>query len=147
MFSFLTSIFTTAGASIFIKVFKGVAQPVLDYYKDKDVAETTRQGTWSAALVKAAEIDVENKKIAVAERAGTPILMLLYVVLVVMPLLYYTLFWADTIFQFEWDLPRAPARLEEFGQYILITFLGGGSAVFGVVKGAKILANARMFRK
>jgi len=147
MFSFLTSIFTASAANIFVKVFRGVAQPILDHYKSKDVAISARQGTWAGALVTAAQADVENRKTAVAERAGSPIIMSMYVILVVMPLLYYTLFWADTIFQFEWDLPRAPARLEEFGQYILITFLGGGSAVFGIVKGAKVLANAGMFRK
>jgi hypothetical protein len=147
MLSFFASIFSSVGANIFLKVFSGISKPILDYYKDKDTAETIRQGTWAKALVTAAQADVENRKTAQAERASSPIIMMMYVALVVMPLMYYTLFWADTIFQFEWDLPRAPQRLEEFGQYILITFLGGGSAVFGIVKGAKVLANAGIFRK
>ena len=147
MLSFLGTIITSFGAGGIVKIFSGIAQPIVDYYKDKDTQETLRQGTWANALHQAALADVENRKTAAAERAGNPWLMALYINIVFWPMMYYTLFWVDTMFQFEWDLARAPSRLEEFGQYILITFLGGGSAVFGVVKGAKVLANAGMFRR
>lgn len=147
MFTFLASIFTGIGSNIFVKLFKGAADSILEYYESKDTQETLRQGTWAHALVNAAKADVENRKVAAAERAGSPLMMTLYFLVVFPPIMYYGLFWADTIFQFSWDLPRAPSRLEEFGQSILTIFIGGGTAVAGVVKGAKILSNAGIFRK
>jgi hypothetical protein len=144
MFSFLAQIFAGVTSSAFVRVFKGVAEPILDYYKSKEKGETDRQGIWAEALVRAAEADVERNKTAAAERASSPFIMTFYLNIVFWPSLYFSLFWADTIFQFNWDLPKAPDRLEEFGQYVLITFIGGGSAVFGITKGAKILAHARV---
>jgi len=152
MLTLLSKIFASFGASAFIKLFRGVAGPVLDHYKEKEVQETARQSTWAQALVKAAEADVVNRKTAAEERAGNPWLMTLYINIVFWPMMYWTLFWLDTIFSGlpffnTWDLPRAPERLEEFGQYVIVTFLGGGSAVFGITKGAKILRSAKMFGK
>ena len=147
MLSFLGSIFAGFTANAFVKVFKGVAQPVLDYYTSKEKTEGTKHTVWAEALVRAAEADVERNKTAAAERASSPFILTFYLNIVFWPSLYFTLFWADTIFQFQWDLPKAPDRLEEFGQYILITFIGGGSAVFGLTKSAKILAAGKVLGK
>jgi len=83
------------------------------------------------------------------------------VMIVLPPALYWCLFWLDTIFAdvawtvpvlgwtimdwATWDLPRAPDRLEQMGRDILAIFLGGGSAVYGLTKSAKILRASKIF--
>lgn len=146
---------------MFLKVFRGVAGPILEHYKSQDIQVTKRQGIWASTLVSAAQADVENRKLAQAERAQHPILMAIYVMIVLPPALYWFLFWMDTIFAESawsipflgwtimdwstWDLPRAPDRLEEMGRDILAIFLGGGSAVYGITKSAKILRASKIF--
>ncbi len=144
--SFLGKIVANIGASAIVKVFSGIAGPILKHYQHKARQVTLRQSTWANALVSAAETDVRNRKLAMAERASSKWLMLLYINLVFWPSLYYTLFWIDTIFPMDWNLTRAPVRLEEAGKYIIMTFLGGGSATFAVIKGARILGNAGIFK-
>jgi hypothetical protein len=144
MFSFLSHVFAGFTANAFIKIFKGIAQPVLDYYTDKERVDAQKHSVWADALVRAAEADVERNKTAAMERMNSPFILAFYLNVVFWPSLYFTLFWIDTIFQLTWDLPKAPDRLEEFGQYIVITFIGGGSAVFGLTKSAKILAAGRI---
>jgi len=145
---------------MFLKVFKGVAGPILDHYKSKDIQVTKRQGIWASTLVSAAQADVENRRLAQAERSQHPVLMAIYVMIVFPPALYWFLFWLDTIFANDvwtffgfftimdwttWELTRAPDRLEEMGRDILAIFLGGGSAVYGITKGAKILRASKIF--
>jgi hypothetical protein len=139
----LAKIFSSLTVNAIIKVFGGISKPILDYYTEKGKTEVAAQGQFQKTLIKAAKIDVENRKLAQQERASSPFVMALYLWVVFWPATYYTLFWMDTIFSqippFTWfDLPRAPERLEEFGQYILVTFLGGGSAVYGVTKAVRI---------
>lgn len=144
MLSFFGTLFAGMTANTFVRVFKGVAEPILDYYKEKESTEGKKHDVWAAALVRAAEADVERNKTAAMERMNSPFILAFYLNVVFWPSLYFSLFWLDTIFQFAWDLPKAPDRLEEFGQYVLITFIGGGSAVFGLTKSAKILAAGRV---
>lgn len=139
----LAKILSSFTASAIVTIFGGISKPILDYYQEKGKTEVAAQGQFQATLIKAAQLDVENRKLAAAERASSPWVMGLYLWIVFWPAAYYTAFWMDTIFSqippFTWfDLPRAPERLEEFGQYILVTFLGGGSAVYGVTKAVKI---------
>ena len=124
MFSFLGTIFAGMTASTFVRVFKGVAEPILQYYKEKESTEGKKHSVWADALVRAAEADVERNKTAAMERMNSPFILAFYLNIVFWPSLYFSLFWLDTIFQFQWDLPKAPDRLEEFGQYVIITFIG-----------------------
>ena len=155
--SFLVKIVAWLGSSTFLKIFRGVSGPILKHYQSKELQETARQGIWAKTLVEAAQADVENRKIAAKERAGSPSLMFIYLMILFGPVLYYLLFWLDTIFGtqvwtilgFElWDwgqfeLARAPARLEEMGKWVIGIFIGGNTAVAGVIKGAKILTLKR----
>ena len=138
----------------------GLAKSYLDHRKNESVQQTARQGTWAGALTNAAEADVEHRRIAAQERANSPWLMALYVNIILWPSLYYTMFWADTIFAgqvwtlfgwtiFDWEayeLKAAPARLEEMGRWVIGLFIGGNTAVVGVVKGARALQAAGIFR-
>lgn len=162
--SFIANIFASIGASAIVKIFRGIAGPILEHYQHKDRQETERMGIWSNALVRASEADVDLRRIAAQERANNPALMVIYVLILIGPVTYYLLFWMDTIFAdqrwainlylFEipiWDwttfeVARAPERLEEMGKWIIGIFLGAGTASAGVVKGAKILRAAKMFR-
>jgi len=155
--SFLLKFAAWLGSSTFLKLFRGVSGPILAHYQSKDVQETTRQGIWATALVNAANADVENRKTAALERAASPTLMFVYILILFGPVLYYLLFWLDTIFTNQiwtvagwtiWDwstfeLTRAPQRLEEMGKWIIGIFIGGNTAVAGVIKGAKILTLKR----
>lgn len=152
IFSIISMVFT----GIF-KLVPGLAGTYTSYKRDIAVQETERQGMWSQALVHAAQTDVENRKIAAAERANSPMLMFLYFLILIGPILYYMLFWFDTIFANQvweldlyfftipiWDwqayeLTRAPDRLEEMGVWLIGIFVGGNTAVNGVVKGARAL--------
>lgn len=151
-----------AGAGVIVKLFRGIAGPILEHYQAKDVQVTARQGIWANALVGAAMADVENRRIAAEERGKHPILMALYVGVIAPVVFYWMLFWLDTIFAGQiwrvpwlgwtvmdwvsWDLPRAPQRLEEMGKEVLVVFLGGGSAVYGVTKAANIMKGSGLFR-
>ena len=157
------------GAGFFVKIFRGVAGPILEHFQHKDRQVSVRQGTSAAALVSASQADVEHRRLAMQERASNPFLMGIYVMIIIGPALYWFLFWMDTIFAGQvwtlhleiwgwtlieweimnwvtWDLPRAPKRLEEYGKQILMTFIGGGSAVVGMVGAAKALNKAGIFR-
>lgn len=156
----LAKLFSAAGAGFIVKLFRGIAGPILQHYQAKDKQTTDRQGIWAKALVGAAHADVENRKTAAAERASNPILMGIYIMIMFPPALYWFLFWMDTIFSGQtwtifgwtimdwatWNLPSAPKRLEAMGQEVLIVFIGGTSAVYGVVKGAKVLGAAGIFK-
>jgi hypothetical protein len=147
-------------ASAFVSIFRGVAGPILEHYQHKDRQVTARQGTWAAALVSAAQADVEHHAIAAKERATNPWMMFLSFMIIFPPALYSFMFWMDTIFAHQtwslfgwtlWDwttyeLEKAPDRLEQMGNQILLVTIGGGSAVMGVTKGAKILSNAGVFK-
>lgn len=142
------------------KLVPGLAQGWLNHKKSQAIQQTSRQEIWSDALVTAAHADVEHRKVAAQERANSPWLMRLYINIVFWPSLYYTVWWMDTIFAgqvwtifgwtiFDWGefvLPAAPARLEEMGQWIIGIFIGGNTAVVGVVKGAKALRAIGMFK-
>lgn len=152
------------GSNTFLKVFRGIAGPILDHYKSKDIQVTQRQGLWAGALINAAQADVKNRELAQAERANNPWMMFVYFLILIGPVLYYFMFWMDTIFADqvwainlyffeiniwnwkEYELTRAPARLEDMGKWIIGIFIGGGAAVAGVVKGAKVLSAAGIFK-
>ena len=145
------------GGTAFLKIFRGVSEPILKHYQSKSIQETKRQGIWAKTLVEAAKADVENRRTAAQERANSPSLMIVYLLILIGPVLYYLLFWFDTIFAdqvwsiFGWtiwdwsvfELTRAPVRLEEMGLWIIGIFIGGNTAVAGVIKGAKILTLKR----
>lgn len=140
-------------ASGFFKIIPGLAQKYLDHKQNQAVQGTQRQGIWAGALVSAAHADVENRRIAAAERSGNRILMGLYIMTLAGPVFYWFMFWMDTIFAGQvwslwgweimnwatWDLPRAPDRLEEYGKEVIANGLFGTAAIYGVTKAAKIL--------
>lgn len=129
-----------------VKVFRGISGPIFDHFKNKSVQETNRQGIWANALSRAAEADVEHRRLAQQERAANPIVMFLFLNIIGWPTLYWSLFWADTIFQFAWDLPRAPERLEEYGKQVIQWGFGFGATSYGIIRSAKALKGAGIFK-
>lgn len=160
----LARILAFLGSNMIIRLFRGIAGPILDHYKSKDIQTTKRQGIWATALIGAANADVENRRLAMQERANSPLLMWIYVMVLIGPVLYYLLFWFDTIFANqiweidlwlftipiwdwqEYELQRAPERLEDMGRWVIGIFLGATGAVTGIVKGAKALRAAGIFK-
>lgn len=155
------------GSLILNLVFKAIPGLSSTYAKHREsmaVQDTKRQGIWSNTLLNAANIDVENRKLAMQERANTPGLMFLYYMVLGPPILYYLMYWADTIFAgqiweinlyfftipiWDWEeyvLEKAPADLAEMGKWIIGIFIGGNTAVIGVVKGASALKAAGLLK-
>jgi hypothetical protein len=148
-------VFLTWIAKAVFGVVPGLATSYMKHQENRAIQGTKRQQVWAQSVTIAAQTDVENRKVAAQERMNHPILLAMYVLVLAGPVLYYLVFWMDTIFAgqdwgfINWgsfNLPRAPARLEEMGVNIINVFIGGTVAVGGVTKTAKILANSGLFR-
>lgn len=152
----IISIITMLITGVF-KMVPGLASTYTKHRESMAVQDTKRQGIWSDTLLSAANIDVENRKLAMQERSNSPMLMRMYVVLLFFPILYYTMYWMDTIFAgqvweinlyfftipiWDWEkyvLKAAPPDLAEMGKWLIGIFVGGNTAVNGIVKGAVAL--------
>lgn len=159
--SFLMKIIASFSAGAIVKVFKGISGPIFDHYKSEGRIGTQRQGIWASALVQAAQTDVEHRKLAQQERASNPLIMFLFLNIIGWPTLYWSLFWADTIFAeqvwtvfgfeiwnwVEYELPRAPERLEAYGKEVIQWGFGFGASSYGLIKGAKVLKGSGILGK
>ena len=140
-------IIASVGASSIVKVFTGISGPIFKHFQSKDIQETNRQGIWADAMMEAAKADVAHRRLAQRERASNPFIMFMFLNIIGWPTLYWSLFWADTIFQFDWDLPRAPERLEAYGKEVIQWGFGFGASTYGIIKGARVLKGAGLFRR
>lgn len=159
MFTILSMVF----GGVF-KLLPGLADSYFKAQQAAGVQGTKRTNAVTRALVHAAEIDVENRTVAAQERKDHPVLLWLYMLVLIGPILYYLMFWGDTIFGnqvwainlyffqvplIDWttyELTRAPDRLEEFGRDLILLFVGGSVAVNGVVKGVKEIGKTGLFK-
>ncbi len=137
---------------VFLGLFAGIVSKVIGLFgtsalngvfstlNNKMTQETARQGIWATALTNAVAAEVQQREIASRERValwGSLWYRLLVYVIIAPPATYIAAVYIDTIFQFSWKIPSAPARFEDWGFTLLMTFIGGGSAVSAVVGAAK----------
>jgi hypothetical protein len=113
-----------------------VLKPILTHLQSKDVQVTKRYGAFLRTLIHVGNAEVKAREVASNERIAlweSWYFRFLFSLVIVPPATYYALFWADTIFQFPWDLGRAPDRLEQMGGTIILTWIGAGTMASGLL--------------
>ncbi len=102
---------------------------------EREAQTTARTGQFASTLKTALESEVLARQVASQERValwGSPLYQFLITMIVLPPALYSAAVFGDSIFQFPFDVAKAPSRFEELGFNILMTFIGASGAVGAV---------------
>lgn len=107
----------------------------LGHLDSKEAEQTVRLGQFTSALKTAMEAEVASRQVASEERValwGSPLYKFLITLIVLPPAMYSAAVFGDSVFGFSFDIDAAPARFEELGFNILMTFIGASGAVGAV---------------
>jgi hypothetical protein len=114
-------------------------EPLLNFFNAREAAGVAKTGQFTTALQSALDAEVQSRRIASQERValwGDTWYKLLIYLIVGPPAIYSGAVFADSVFNFDFVVNAAPARFEELGFGILMTFIGASGAV-GAVSGLK----------
>lgn len=120
----------------------GFLKGILDFLAARDSEDTKRQSLYMTAVRSALTAEVEARKVASTERValwGSAWYRLLVFLIIGPPALYIGAVFLVTVFDLPYVIKSVPARFEDWGFGLLMTFIGGGSFVAGVVGAAKQL--------
>ena len=136
---FLVSIFAWLFTKVFSRLGLSFLEPLLRHFESRAVQETKRTGQFTEALIVSLDAEVQARRIASQERVALwddPWYKLLIYLIVAPPALYSGAVFGDSIFGFSFSIDAAPARFEEMGFNVLMTFIGASGAV-GAVSGLR----------
>ena len=117
-------------------------KPVLDYYQSKEAQHTARSVVFVDMMKSALQAEVERGNQQSRERIalwGDAWYKALVILIIAPPAIYAAAVFADSIFQFPFDIDAAPERFETLGFDIMKAFIYGGSFAGGVIGAAKMI--------
>ena len=139
MIGVIASLFGWGFTKVFSPLGLSFLEPLLKHYESKEVEATKRTGQFTEAIKASLDAEVQARRVGSAERIalwGDPWYKSVIMLIVVPPAFYSAAVFGDSVFGFEFDIDAAPARFEELGFNILMTFIGASGAV-GAVAGLK----------
>lgn len=138
--SLILTFLASVAAKVVSKTGLQFAETILKGFTIREEEGTKRLGTYATAFRDALDYEVQARRVASSERVALwhdPFYKGLIILIVAPPAIYHASVYADSIFNFDFDILSAPARFEDIGANIILTFIGSTGAVgaFSTLKG------------